>query len=48
MSTLGEILVDVVVVAFIGLLVAGAKHVHNGKCENYHDHATAQQAQSSP
>lgn len=31
-----EFAVDILIVAFIGLLTAGAKHLHEGKCTDHH------------
>ncbi len=33
MRILGEVAFDLVLMAFLGLLFAGAKHVHGGNCK---------------
>lgn len=44
-----ELAVDIVIVAFIGLISAGAKHLHDGKChEGHHDNAAYAAGQNKP
>jgi hypothetical protein len=36
-----ELVIDVVVVAFLGLIFAGALHMHSGKCAHPEEHSVS-------
>ncbi len=43
-----ELAMDLLIVAFIGLITAGAKHLHEGKCNDHHGNAAYAGQSRSP